>query len=134
MEPRVHDPQALLERIQASGTQLQSERVKKAYAIAETLYRTEMHWSGVPLLTHVLEVLETLLQFEPDDDAVIATLLHHVLALRGMTFGELEERFGTRVRSLIGGVHLLGHVTVHLRRHSIDDLRLILLTVSDDVR
>src|SRR3989338_1957269 len=134
MEPRVHDPQVLVERIRASGTQLQSERVKKAYAIAESIYHNETHWSGVPLLTHVLEVLETMLPFEPDDDAVIATLLHHVVVLRGMTFGELEERFGPRVRALVGGVHLLGHVTVHDRRHSIDDLRLILLTVSDDVR
>ncbi|OGJ68073.1 hypothetical protein A3G69_05670 [Candidatus Peribacteria bacterium RIFCSPLOWO2_12_FULL_53_10] len=134
MDSRVTDPQALLERIRASGKELQGERVEKAYAIAENLYRNEMHWSGVPVLTHVLEVLETLLPFEPDEDAVIATLLHHVLALKGMTFGELEDRFGTRVRSLIGGVHLLGYVTVHDRRHSIDDLRLILLTVSDDVR
>ena len=53
MEPHVHDPQALLERIQASGTQLQSERVQKAYAIAESIYHNEAHWSGVPLLTHV---------------------------------------------------------------------------------
>lgn len=134
MEPRATDPQALLQRIRASGKELQSERVGKAYAIAENLYRGEMHWSGVPLLTHVLEVLETLLPFEPDEDAVIATLLHHVLSHKGMTFGELEERFGSRVRALVGGVHLLAHVTVHDRRHSVDDLRLILLTVSDDVR
>ncbi|TSC60111.1 MAG: GTP pyrophosphokinase [Candidatus Peregrinibacteria bacterium Greene0416_62] len=134
MDSHVTDPQALLERIRAAGTQFQSERVGKAYAIAESLYQGEMHWSGVPFLTHVLEVLETLLPFEPDEDAVIATLLHHVLSLKGMTFGEIEDRFGTRVRALVGGVHLLAHVTVHDRRHSIDDLRLILLTVSDDVR
>lgn len=134
MDLRANDPQALLEKIRASGTQLQSERVEKAYTIAEALYRGETHWSGVPLLMHVLEVLETLLPFEPDEDAVIATLLHHVLSLKGMTFGEMEERFGSRVRALVGGVHLLEHVTVHDRRHSIDDLRLILLTVSDDVR
>lgn len=134
MDPHVTDPQALLERIRASGIQLHSERVRKAYAIAESLYRGEMHWSGVPLLTHTLEILEILLPFEPDEDAVIATLLHHVLSLKGMTFGELEDLFGTRVRALVGGVHLLAHVTVHDRRHSIDDLRLILLTVSDDVR
>lgn len=134
MEPRAHDTQALLERIRSTGKHLSGERVMKAYAIAENVYAGTMHWSGVPLLTHVLEVLETLLPFEPDEDAVIATLLHHVLAERGMTFGEIEERFGTRVRALVGGVHLLAHVTVHDRRHSIDDLRLILLTVSDDVR
>ncbi len=134
MPPRLADARQIMERLRASGHEVESERVEQAYKVARELYGEQMHWSGITILAHVMEVVEVLLPFEPDEDAIVATLLHHVLGERRMTVAELEERFGPKVRALVSGVHLLGHVTIHDRRHSIDDLRLILLTVSDDVR
>ncbi len=134
MLPRLASARQIVERLRASGHEVGSERVEQAYTVAKELYGEQMHWSGIPILEHAMEVVETLLPFEPDEDAIVATLLHHVLGEKRMTVAELEERFGPKVRALVSGVHLLGHVTIHDRRHSIDDLRLILLTVSDDVR
>lgn len=114
--------------------EVDEKRLEQAFLAACELYGDDMHWSGVTLREHVLEVVDVLLPFQPDEDAVVAALLHHALGDRRITVAELEERFGPKVRTLVSGVHLLGHVTLRDRRHSIDDLRLILLTVSDDVR
>ena len=86
------------------------------------------------MLEHALGLLEILSPFEPDEDTVIACLLHHVLELQLMTLAEVEEHFGPKVRSLISGIHILAHVTLEGRRRSIEDLRVMLLSVSDDVR
>lgn len=133
MDARVSDSTAVLERLTACGIK-RTERLTLACTLASDLYREGRHWSGAPLLQHVLDVLDVLLPFHPDEDVVIATLLHQVLMHRVMTFTEIEDHFGPKVRTLVSGVHLLAHVTLHERRRSVEELRLILLTVSDDVR
>ncbi len=93
-----------------------------------------MHWAGMPVIDHALGVLEILLGFEADDDAIIACLLQHTLETKTMTLADIEERFGHSVRQMVSSIHLLSHVTMRNRRSSIEDLRLMLLTVSDDMR
>ncbi len=127
------DAQSLLRRLETHRPALDS-RVRRAMQWAERLYEGKTHWTGVLMLEHVEGVLDILLPFEPDDDAVCACLLHHVLELRGAGVAELEEEFGITVRSLISSIHLLSHVTMRNRKSSIDDLRLMLMNVSDDVR
>lgn len=109
-------------------------KIGEALALAEKLYAGKTHWTGVPLLTHTFGVLKELLPFHPDGDSVCACLLQHALETRAVTLGELEEEFGQSVKSLVSAVHLLSHVTLRARRNSIEDLRLMLLSVSDDVR
>jgi len=117
-----------------AGASFDEERVRKAFLLAQEIYGSQDHWTGMSLLEHTIGVLETLMPFEPDEDAIIACLLHHALYSENCTLSEIEEQFGSNVRSLVSGVHLLSHVTLQGRRHSIEDLRLMLLSVSDDVR
>jgi GTP pyrophosphokinase len=119
-----------LQRWQIQG----SARLEQAVILAEKLYRGREHWTGVSLLDHVLGVLEVLQPFRPDEDTVIACLLQHSLATHAFSLSELEEEFGSSVRSLVSSVHLLSHVTKRTRQSSVDDLRLMLLSVSDDMR
>lgn len=110
------------------------ERVEKAWALAEKHYAGKDHWAGMSLREHVLGVLTTLLPFQPDEDAVIACLLQHVLELHACSLQELQEEFGVSVRTLISSIHLVSHVSMRSRRRSIEDVRLMLLSVSDDMR
>ena len=116
------------------GIMLDSERVQSALRTVEEIYGDKLHWSKEKTTDHIIGTLEILLPFQPDEDAVIACLLHHSLFDGGLTLIELEQSFGPKVRSLVSGVHLLSHVTVRGRRTPIEDLRLMLLTVSDDIR
>src|SRR3989338_4798062 len=124
----------ILKKMEEMKVSFDRDRIHRALRIAEQLYGNEKHWTGQTLLKHVMEVLEILLPFSPDEDTIVACLLHHVLKTRTMTLPELEASFGPHVRSLVSGVHLLSHVTLENRRNSIEDLRLILLSVSDDAR
>ncbi len=121
-------------RMEEMNVPVNRDRVHRAFRIAEQYYGATLHWTGISFTDHVLEVLHTLLPFNPDEDTIIACILHHVLKTRLMTLPELEAQFGLPVRQLVSGVHLLSHVTLENRRNSIEDLRLMLLSVSDDAR
>lgn len=125
---------ALEDRIKDTSVSMNFERVRQAWDVAEKAYENQQHWTGVSTMEHVLGVLETLLPFQPDEESIIACLLHHVLQCKYLTVTELEQQFGSKIRELVSGVHLLSHVTLHDRRVSIDDLKLMLVTVSDDIR
>ncbi len=123
----------VLKRLRA-GASYDDKRLSCAFAIATSAYGDAEHWTGESLINHTLGIVEELAPFEPDEDAVIACLLHHVLEKKAMTLVELETEFGSKVRSLVSGVHLLSHVTLEGRRRSIEDLRIMLISVSDDIR
>lgn len=111
-----------------------SPRVRSAFAAAREAYAGRVHWTGTSFLAHVLGVLRVLQSFDPDDDAAIACLLHHVLSVPSWSAGRLKREYGERVRSMVSGIHLLSHVTLRDRRLSVERLRSLLVRVADDVR
>ncbi|MAE68418.1 MAG: HD domain-containing protein [Candidatus Peribacteraceae bacterium] len=124
----------VLDRLGESGASYDIARLGRAFALAQSAYSDALHWTGESVTDHTLGILEELTPFEPDEDTVIACLLHHMLEQKAMTLVELEQQFGPKVRSLVSGIHLLSHVTLEGRRRSIEDLRIMLLSVSDDIR
>lgn len=118
--------------VQMSDTNL--GKLREAFADAGVMYGDQVHWTGERMLSHCLGVLETVLPFEIDDDGVIACLLHHALDTKLWTLDDLEKKYGAHVRSIVSGVHLLSHVTMKNRRMSLENLRLMFLRVSDDIR
>ncbi len=129
-----HAPDVLLATLGAHGLPTDDPRLQKALSMAASLYGTDTLRLGMPMLQHTMDVLQVLLPFQPDTETVCACLLQHALKTRKIGLPELEEEFGVSVRSMVSGVHLLSHVTMQSRKSSIEDLRLMLLSVSDDVR
>ncbi|MDD5041247.1 MAG: HD domain-containing protein [Candidatus Peribacteraceae bacterium] len=127
---------AVLSRLAIDGEapKLDERRLMRALSLAQDVYGHRMHHSGVRILDHALETLTALAPFRPDEESVIAVLLHHALDDGAFTITRLQEEFGPAVRSLVSNVHLLSHVTLRARRSRIEDLRIMLLSVSDDVR
>ena len=126
--------QEIFSRLARDGKAFEASRVEEAFAFARECYAGHLHWTGQTMIEHVTGVIDTLAPFEPDEDTVVACVLAHMLSLKCLTLLELEERFGPKIRSLVSGIHLLSHVTLEGRRRSIEDLRLMLLSVSDDIR
>lgn len=108
--------------------------LERAYGDVEAVYDGRRHWSGGSLLEHCVDLLEELLPFQPDADAVTVCLLHHVPELHVWNFEEIERRYGPRVRAMVGEMHVLQHLTTHNRRVSVERLRLNFFRVSSDVR
>jgi GTP diphosphokinase / guanosine-3',5'-bis(diphosphate) 3'-diphosphatase len=124
----------MLEENESARRFVGDARVQAAFDLAESLYGESRHWSGLSCIDHALAVLQVFLAFEPDEDAVIACLLQSVLEAKAWTLGDLERQFGLTVRSIVSGVHLLSHVTTRNSRMTLENMRLMFLRVSDDVR
>lgn len=111
-----------------------STRTKAALTVAKEAYAGKKHWAGGSLLQHVLDVEEALRTFDPDEDLIVAALLHHLNDDPRWTHARIGKEFGTGVQRIIHGELLLSKVTTDNRRMSMEHLRQILLKVSDDVR
>lgn len=108
--------------------------VRRAFLAAAEAYGETVHWTGVPLLNHVVHVLRVLLSFVPEEDVVVACLLHHLPKTRVWTLSRIEKEFGGDVKAMVRTVHLLSHVTLRDRRMSVEHLRLMLVRASADIR
>lgn len=124
----------LLEQLTMQDRGVNLLRLRDAFALAQEGYNGKKHWTGAPLIEQAVGVLEILLPFQPDEDAIIGCLLQHLFDDHDRALEELQNRFGAPVRSIVSGVHLLSHVTMRNRRMTIDQLRLMFLRVSDDAR
>lgn len=127
-------PESVIRDMAERGAAPMTQRVQRAMLLAEEVHAGETHWSGLSTLQHLADVLRELSAFHPDEDAIIACLLHHALETKRITLPELEAEFGSTVRELVSGVHLLSQVQVQRRRSSIEHLRLMLPSVAGDVR
>ena len=80
-----------------------SERVDAALVMAADAFRHKSRkGSGVPYLSHLLQVATSVMESHGDEDQIIAALLHDYLEdIPGATTEELTERFGPRVCSLV---------------------------------
>lgn len=125
--------QFLEERRQA-GIPTNEERLWQVFQFARDEYADAMHWTGLRLIDHCLGVLKVFAHFEPDDDAVIACILHHIPDAKHYGLDELDARYGAAVRAIISGEYLLSHVTMHNSRMTLEQMRLMFLKVSSDLR
>ena len=125
---------ALLNDVVRANKECDMDKIAEAIALAQSVYGNRVHWTGVTVFEHVMGVLEELLPFEPDEEAILACILHHVLEDGALELSELEDRFGASVRTMVSSVHLLSQVAMADRRKTIQDMRLMLVSVSEDVR
>ncbi len=109
-------------------------RLRQAYRDACSMYGEQKHWTGESMVDHCLGVLELYIPFDPDDDGVIAALVHHALDTHQWSLADVERGYGVQVRSTVSAVHLLSHVTTHEHRLPIEHLRMMFLRVADDPR
>jgi (p)ppGpp synthase/HD superfamily hydrolase len=76
----------------------------QALALATDLHREHLRkGTSVPYVSHLMSVAALVLEDGGDEEEAIAALLHDALEDHGdrVTAGELEERFGARVRRLV---------------------------------
>jgi (p)ppGpp synthase/HD superfamily hydrolase len=59
--------------------------------------------TGVPYVSHLLQVVGIALEHGADEDVAIAAVLHDAVEDTPVTVGELRERFGERVATIVDG-------------------------------
>ncbi len=106
--PNFEQQEARLERALAAFPPTDQERIRAAHTFAARAHEgQERHGPGhIPYLIHPIRVACSLVdEFrEVDADAFVAALLHDVVEDCGVTIGEIERRFGPRVRRAVAAL------------------------------
>lgn len=127
---------SLYGRLKKAVPGLSESRFSKAMQAASDLYADRPYEliEGMTLLEHVMQTAEILVEFCPDEDAVIACILQHVMKGPDHRVDALSKEFGRGVRDMVSRIHLLSHLNTGDWRKSVDDMKTMLVSVSDDVR
>lgn len=113
---------------------LNEERVQRAYAFAAKAHESQVRFSGEPYITHPLEAAAILLSLKPDEDTLVAMLLHDVTRDAGVPLRDVEKAFGPTVAHLVNGTTKLSLVKVRNDQAEIESWRRMFLAMAKDLR
>ncbi len=108
--------------------------IAKAYKFAEQAHRGQYRQSGEPYFNHSLQTAETLLAWRLDETTVAAGLLHDTVEDTKISNDEIAKQFGKEVAFLVEGVTKLGYIKYRGAESKIENLRKMVLAVSEDLR
>jgi GTP diphosphokinase / guanosine-3',5'-bis(diphosphate) 3'-diphosphatase len=113
---------------------INEERVISAYEFAKQAHEGQLRQSGEPYIQHPLEVTKLLLELKPDEDSIVASLLHDVLEDTPTKLVDLEAKFGTSISPLLKGLEKLGKVYYQGQERQVENLRKMFLAMAKDIR
>ncbi len=125
----------LMEKIEASEKQYDTDKIMRAYQLAEQAHEGQVRSSGEKYITHPLAVASILLGYCMDTDTICAALLHDVVEDTEVTLDDLKKKFGEDVALLVDGVTKIGQVPLNSKEEQqAENIRKILMAMSKDIR
>ncbi len=111
------------------------EKVKQAYVYSAKVHQNQPRRSNEPYLSHPMGVAHILARLDLDENCVVAGLLHDVLEDELASLDEIQELFGSTVKSLVEGVSKLSKLTFSTgRQKQAENVRRMLVAMSEDIR
>ena len=101
----------------------------KACKFAEKAHEGMQRNSGEPYIQHPLETAKILLELRPDEDSIIAALLHDVLEDTETTTDDIRENFDERIIPLLKGLEKLGKIYYQGEERQVENLRKMFLAI-----
>lgn len=117
--------------------QLDKDRVAEAYKISEEVYEMKRATEFEnDFIIQPKDVVTELLQFKPDEDTVISTLLYDAVDSNRLSFQGVEDHFGIEIRDLLEGLQILKSIKVERYQSAdkLDLLRKLFLVMAKDIR
>ena len=125
----------LMDRINAIDKRYDTEKIMRAYKLAEAAHEGQMRSSGEKYITHPLSVANILLDYCMDTDTICAALLHDVVEDTDETLDDIKKQFGEDVALLVDGVTKIGQVPLNSKEEQqAENIRKILIAMSKDIR
>jgi len=106
----------------------------RAYEFAKKAHEGTKRNSGEPYIQHPLETTKILLDLRPDEDSIIAALLHDVLEDTPTTVDDIRKNFKEGVVPLLKGLEKLGKIYYQGRERQVENLRKMFLAMAKDIR
>lgn len=126
--------QQIIEKAQTIIPDLNEERVLDAYEFAKESHEGQKRQSGEPYIIHPLAVTYNLLSLNPDEETIMASLLHDVLEDTDVTPEEMKKKFGPVVLKLSQGVEKISKIHLQGKDRQIGSLRKMFLAMAEDLR
>ena len=117
-----------------------SDRVKKAIAMATKAHESQFRKTGEPYIIHPLAVKKILEEWGMDEDTVIAGILHDTVEDTNLTLKDIENEFGESVAFLVDGVTKLSTARNGMRDidtylpETKDNFLRLMIALGDDIR
>lgn len=127
--------QDLLKYCNRSKTKESEELITKAFLFAKNAHKGVKRKSGEPYILHPIAVAKIVAsEIGLGTKAVCAALLHDVVEDTHFTLEDIENAFGTKIAYLVDGLTKIGGIFSSDVSRQAENLKKILLTLSDDMR
>ncbi|GKX32915.1 MAG: GTP pyrophosphokinase [Rhizobiaceae bacterium MnEN-MB40S] len=125
----------LVERVHKYKPDVNEALLNKAYVYAMQKHGKQTRASGDPYISHPLEVAAILTDMHLDESTIAVALLHDTIEDTTATRDEIDELFGEDIGALVEGLTKIKKLDLVTKRaKQAENLRKLLLAVSDDVR
>lgn len=124
----------LLKKAAGYNSYLDKDKLIKAYDYAQKKSNGIYRLSGDPLMTHYLAVMDILMSFKPDEDTLIAGLLHGCHGLPDFDEKEFESLFGEKVLNLVTSVATLKNIKSRSKKVEAESIRRMFVAMAKDLR
>jgi len=128
-------PRGLARALEVYQERLDVPLIQAAYDLAVESHAGQRRASGEAYVNHTVEVATILASLRLDTASIIGGLVHDTVEDTAITIGEIRERFGPEVATLVDGVTKIGKV--EFRSHTeqqVENYRKLLLSMAEDAR
>ena len=108
--------------------------IAQAYNLAKKAHSGQKRKSGEPYFNHALATGENVASWGLDNASIAAGLLHDVVEDTNYPLEKIKEEFGEEVSFIVDGVTKLGHIKYKGVEKQVENLRKMILALSEDIR
>ncbi len=108
--------------------------VGRAYRFSENAHKGQKRKTEEPYFSHALAAAETLSEWKLDEATIAAGLLHDTVEDTGVSLEAIRKEFGDEIAFLVDGVTKLGKIKYRGVEARAENLRKMILAISQDLR
>ena len=125
----------LEEKIRSSGSDMDVNRIRKAYMMARDAHDGQKRKDGSPYVTHCVSTADISFDMGLDEDSIVSALLHDVIEDTPLEHADVAKQFGTAVADIVEGVTKLTRVQYTSKEdEQMENMRKMLMAMSKDIR
>ncbi|MBW2609202.1 MAG: bifunctional (p)ppGpp synthetase/guanosine-3',5'-bis(diphosphate) 3'-pyrophosphohydrolase [Deltaproteobacteria bacterium] len=109
--------------------------IEKAYVYSAKVHKGQVRLSGVPYLSHPLEVAYLLTEMKMDVISVVAGLLHDTIEDTDAELSEIKRLFGKETANIVDGVTKISKMPFdNSEERQAENMRKMILAMTTDIR
>jgi guanosine-3',5'-bis(diphosphate) 3'-pyrophosphohydrolase len=125
----------IAEKVQAYRPMEDVELVRRAYDFSSAQHQNQRRASGEPFITHLMEVVNILVDLKLDGVCLASGMLHDVVEDTSTSVDRVREAFGPDIARIVEGVTKISRLEgLNPEERQAENLRKMILAMVDDIR